>query len=249
MYQTIIFIDLDGTLMLNPFETAVWPVIIGELVQKTGQPSSTIIQMIEDENAARQLDDSVSPIVAMDMDDVSNTVAKQLGVTLSANVIDLVLANAASHSSVIDYAHEALQELTAPHRALIVATKGLARYQLPVLHALGLAKHFTAILTPDTHSGLKKHRHFFGDWADRGNLRIMVGDLYEDDVLYPGGHGFKTLWKPASSLIPASLRPYDPFSRGQYYPYLAHQTHSADAILLSLHELPAAVTYLEQHPT
>ena len=89
MYQTIVFIDLDGTLMINPFETAVWPTVVGELAQKTGIQSSAILQMIDDENAARQRDESVSPILAMDWDDITLTVARELGVTLTTNCTDL----------------------------------------------------------------------------------------------------------------------------------------------------------------
>ena len=247
MYQTVLFIDLDGTLMTNPFESAVWPAVVGELAQKTGLRSSAILQMIDDENAARQRDDTVSPILAMDWDDITLTVARQMGVTLTANCTELVRAHAASHSALLDYALEALHELAAPHRALVVATKGLAKYQRPVMDALGLTPHFTDIITPDTHNGLKKHRHFFGDWPQRAQHAMMVGDLYDDDVMYPSGHGFKTIWKPRATLIPDELYHLNPFARAQDFPYNAHQSAHASAILTSLRELPAAVTYIEQH--
>jgi len=247
MYQTIVFIDLDGTLMINPFESAVWPAVVGELAQKTGIQSSAILQMIDDENAARQRDDGFSPILAMDWDDITLTVARELGVTLSTNCTDLVRAHAATHSSLLDYALEALREVAAPHRALVVATKGLAKYQRPVLDALGLTPHFTDIVTPDTNNGLKKHRHFFGDWPQRAQRSIMVGDMYNDDVVYPGSYGFKTIWKPRASLIPDELYHLNPFARAQDFPYASHQSARATAILTNLRELPAAVTYIEQH--
>src|SRR5689334_15302816 len=107
MYQTVIFIDLDGTLMVNPFESAVWPAVVGELAQKTGLRPSTILQMIDDENGKRQSDDSVSPILAMDWNDICLSIARELGVTLSANCTDLVCEHAASHSALLDYALEA----------------------------------------------------------------------------------------------------------------------------------------------
>jgi FMN phosphatase YigB (HAD superfamily) len=247
MYQTVIFIDLDGTLMINPFESAVWPTVVGELSQKSGYSSAAILQMIEDENFARQRDDSLSPILSMDWDDISSVIAGRLGVTLSASCSELVQTHAASHSSLLDYAIEALRELAAPHRALIVATKGLGKYQLPVLDALGLTSLFTDIITPDSHNGLKKHRHFFGDWPERGQLAVMVGDLYDDDVLYPSAHGFKTLWKPRASLIPNELYHLNPFARAKDFPYTPDQTVHPTGILLSLRELPAAITHMEQH--
>lgn len=246
-YQTVIFIDLDGTLMINPFESAVWPVVIQELRQKSGNDSSTILQMIEDENYARQRDDTVSPILAMDWDDITLTVAQRLGVTLSANVTQLVRKHAASHSSLLDYAIEALRELAAPHRALVVATKGLGKYQRPVMDALGLTPHFQDIITPDSNNGLKKHRHFFGDWPERGQQAVMVGDLYTDDVLYPSAHGFKTIWKPRASLIPNSLYHLSPFTRAKEFPYTPEQTARPNAILVSLRELATTVTRMEQY--
>ncbi|MCA0456736.1 MAG: hypothetical protein LCI00_22375 [Chloroflexi bacterium] len=246
MFKTIIFFDLDGTLQLNPFERAVWPVIVGEITQKTGKLGHEIIQMFEEESATRQNDDSIPAVLAMDFDSICTTVAQRLGVSLINNVSDLVRAHAATHSTLLEGALETLAKLRAPHRALVVATKGLARYQLPVMNALGLTPYFTSILSPDSHNGLKKHRHFFGEWADYPALRMMVGDLYDDDVLYPGDHGFKTVWKPLPTLVPADLHAYDPFTRAQNYPYTAHQNRPADAIILALRELPALVAYMEQ---
>lgn len=247
MLKSVLFLDLDGTLMVNPFESAVWPVIVGEIAKKTGLPTSRIIQMIDDENEARQNDESVAPVVAMDWDNITVTVAQRLGVSLSHNCTDLVRTYAATHSRLLDHAHDTLKALAAPHRALVVATKGLAKYQLPVMNALGLTPFFTSILTPDSHNALKKHRSFFGNWADCAPTRIMVGDMYWDDVYYPGQHGFKTLWKPPSTIVPAALHAYDPFTRAQAFPYTAAQTRPADAILLSLRELPTIVAYIEQH--
>ncbi len=247
MYQTVIFIDLDGTLMLNPFEAAVWPQVVGEMAQKSGLLAADILQMIEDENNARQRDDNVPAIMAMDMDDISLTVAKRLGVSITINVSELVRTYAKSHSSLLEYALESLQELAAPHRAIVIATKGLAKYQLQVMDALGITPLVTDTLTPDTHNGLKKHRHYFGDWPQQAKMSIMVGDLYDDDVLYPSGHGFKTLWKPRATLIPDPISRLDPFTRAQDFPYTPEQTIHPTGILLSLRELPAAVTHMEQH--
>ncbi|MEP6985805.1 MAG: hypothetical protein ABI970_09415 [Chloroflexota bacterium] len=247
LYQTVIFIDLDGTLQLNPFERAIWPQVVGEMAQQSGLSAADILQMIEDENNARQRDDSVPAIMAMDLDDISLTVAKRLGVSITTSVTELVNTYAKSHSSLLEYALESLQELAAPHRAIVIATKGLAKYQLQVMDALGITPLVTDTLTPDTHNGLKKHRHFFGEWPQRAKLSIMVGDLYDDDVLYPSGHGFKTLWKPRATLIPDSLSHLDPFTRAQDFPYTPEQIVHPTGILLSLRELPAAVTHMEQH--
>lgn len=241
--QTVLFFDLDGTLMVNPFEAAVWPVIMGEIATQSGASLETIRQFIVEENERRQNDDAISPIAAMDWDDIAATVAQRLGVNLQAQAEALVIQHAAAHSSVLDEAHVILKALAAPHRALVVATKGLAKYQLPVLEVLGLTSYFDAILTPDSYTGLKKHRHFFGDWPDRARLKVIIGDRYDDDVLYPAGHGFKTVWK--NIFVDTDLRSKAPFERASTFPYSALQTTRADAIIVSLHELPVVISALE----
>ncbi len=241
-YQTVVFIDLDATLIINPFDRAVWPVILGEIAAQSGQTPEHILDLIAAENAARQADDRVPPVQAMDWDDISQVVASRLGVTLMASAEALVRQHTAQ-SSILDAGDAVLRELAAPHRALVVATKGLAKYQRPVLDALGLTPLFTSILTPDAHNGLKKHRAFFGEWPERARLAVMVGDLYDDDVLYPGGHGFRTVWKQPG--LSSALAAKDPFSRALLYPYSAEQPTSADAIITHLSELPAVIRRLE----
>ncbi len=74
-------------------------------------------------------------------------------------------------------------------------------------------------------------------------MREIVGDRYDDDVLYPGRHGFLPLWKPEA--LPPHLLPLDPLERAHRYPYATDQPLPATAILASLRELPALVTRLE----
>ncbi len=243
-YQSVVFLDLDGTLMVNPFETAVWPVVVGEIAQKSRETFETILDLIIAENGARQNNPAVSAVLSMDWDDITRTVAARLGVRLDAGCEAIVRECAASHSLILDNARAILAELNAPHRALVVATKGLAKYQQPVLDALGLTPFFVAILTPDTHHALKKHSAFFGTWPSETRLQIMVGDRYDDDVQGPAAHGFKTVWKRAS-LAPA-FQKKDPFARALMYDYAPEQTTPADAIIDSLAELPPLVRRIEQ---
>ncbi len=253
-YQSVVFFDLDATLIVNPFDSAVWPVILGEIAKKSGTSTEKIFDAIIDENVKRQNDAAVSPVLSMDWDDIVQTVAAQLNVQLEASCEALVRAHAASHSSLLDHAVDMLRELNAPHRALVVATKGLAKYQLPVLDALGLTPLFHSVITPDTHIGLKKHVKFFGDWPSNTRLQIMVGDRYDDDVRGPGGHGFKTIWKPVVSDLIFPKK--DPFAHAMLYDYELHSPRPegegpgvrvvpADAIIHSLDELPAVVRRLE----
>lgn len=246
MYQTVLFFDLDGTLMINPFESAVWPVVINEIAYKTNLPYTKIMAMIEDENDARQRDEHIAPIHAMDWDDITEHVARQLGVSITTNCTELVRSHATSHSSLLPHVHETLGQLQAPNRALVIATKGLAKYQRPVIDALGITHYFTGILTPDSYNGLKKHRRFFGDWPQRAHNVIMIGDMYHDDVLYPSQHGFKTIWKPNPSLTPDHLSLRTPFQRAQEYPYTVQQSVRPTAIINDLLELPSVIDEIER---
>lgn len=244
IYPTAIFFDLDGTLIFNTFERAVWPTLLGELATKTGQSQSELLHLIAAESATRQGDSAVTAMLAMDWDDIAQTVAHGLGVTLESNCETLMGVNAAAMGEVLDDGAAILRELNAPHRALVVATKGLIKYQQPVLDALGLSEFFTDILSPDVHGALKRSRTFFGDWPKAARLCIMVGDSYEDDIEMQGSFGFKTIWKQPK--LSSLLQKKDPFTRALLYEYDAGQSVTPDAIVTSLAELPAVVRRMEQ---
>jgi FMN phosphatase YigB (HAD superfamily) len=242
-YESVVFIDLDATLINGPFERAVWPEVLGELARKSGYSEDKLREYIEIENEERQHNPTVAPTAAMDWDDIVETVAKRLGVKLEASVVALANAHA-SNSFVLDEGKSVLRELAQPHRALVVATKGLAKYQRPILDALGLTSLFSDILTPDTHNTLKKDKAFFGDWPRQTRLQIMVGDRYDDDVAGPAAHGFKTIWKVAD--LNPKLKSDDSFERARLFEYAPNQPTPADAIICSLQELPNVVKHLEK---
>jgi putative hydrolase of the HAD superfamily len=245
LYESVLFFDLDGTLMVNPFGGAVWPRVMADLQAQTGQAADDLYTLIEAEYDSRQADLLSDPIHAMDWDDITRTVAARLGAELRYDLVALVEQYAASHAAVLDDGLELLPHLQSPERALVVATKGLARYQQPVLDALGLTPHFSAILTPDVHHGLKRDRAFFGDWPGQGRTAIMIGDRYDDDVLYPSGHGLRSIWKPAQDQVPKSLHTLDPFERAQQYPWTADQPAHAEAIIFHLRELLTVIPAME----
>lgn len=241
--QSAVFFDLDHTLISGPFGVGVWPNLLRELSAKTGLDRDEVYRLMLAENEARQLDRSIPAVVAMDWDDIAATVAGRLGVTdLEANVCALAAAHA-GQSTVLDGGREMLAALAAPHRALVVATKGLAKYQQPVLDALRLTPVFAAVLTPDSHNALKQQPAFWGDWPGRVRLGIMVGDRHDDDVAGPAAVGFKTIWKMDE--LPDRLQARDPFTRALLYPYTPEQTIPADAIVTALAEVPDVVRRLE----
>lgn len=242
-FQTVIFFDLDSTLIDGPFKPVVLPAILEELAASGLEPAA-LRRLLVEENFRRQADPTCPPTVAMDWDDIFQALGRQLGVPVTTNAEALIRAHAGPpYSTLHPGALAALQALRTPERALVLATKGLRKYQQPIVDALGLTPYFTAMLTPDTHQALKRDRAFYGAWPEQAGLTIMVGDYYEDDVLPAHTFGFKPVWKPA--LLPAELQALDPFARAAAYPYTAGQPVRPEAIILSLAELPEVILALE----
>src|SRR5438105_2587111 len=127
--NTILFIDLDGTVMTNPFWTVVFPTLSDELSQKTGKNPDTIIKELIDENK-RRLEQSVGSY-AMDWDDIAATVANNCGVKLVSSVIDLVRQHSGPpYTSILDDAALVLKSLAQQKPRKVIATSmGLSKYQ------------------------------------------------------------------------------------------------------------------------
>ena len=246
-FQSVVFVDLDATIIRGPFESAVFPVLFAELAQKSGLAVKEIRRLVIQENLDRQQDVNYPAIRAMDWDDVFDTVAARLDVKLETKAVEIANSHAGPpYAAVLDDADQVLNRLASPHRAIVAATKGLRKYQLPVLDALSLTPLFTDILTPDVSHALKRDPAFYGQWPVSARLQISVGDHYEDDVVSPRQFGFKAVWKvdPPDECKWGSLE--QPFTRPANWRYLAGQSVRPDAIIFWLHELPQVVAGLEE---
>ena len=244
-WPCVVLIDLDATILRGPFESAVFPVVLAELAVKSGLDMKEARRRVFQEYLDRQEAPGIPATLAVDWDDILDTVAARLGVRLEAKAVEIANSHAGPpYSAVLDDAGQVLQSLANPQRAIVVATRGLRKYQLPVLDALGLTPLFTDILTPDVHHALKQDVAFYGHWPRSTRLQISVGDHYEDDVAAPSRFGFKTVWK--LNAPDGDLSQADPFDRPIRFNYSSHQTTRPDAIILSLHELPQVVGELER---
>lgn len=244
-WQSVLFVDLDGTIIHGPFESAVFPAVFSELARKTGLDEKEIRRLAIQENVDRQRDAKCSAVHAMDWDDIFDTVAAGLGVKLDAKAVELANSHTRPpDTTLLDEADQVLRQLISSRRAIVVATKGLRKYQLPVLDALGLTPLFTDILTPDVNGVLKNKWAFYGDWPQAARLKISVGDHYEDDVVPPRRFGFKTIWK--RNPTDDAWNYLDPFERPASFDYAEGQAVRPDAIIVSLSELPRVVEELEE---
>ena len=239
------FVDLDATIIRGPFESAVFPVVFAELAQKSGLDVKEVRRRTIQEYLDRQQDSNVPATRAVDWDDILNTVAERLRVKLEAKAVDIANSHAGPpYAALLDGADQVLKQLASPGRAIVVATKGLRKYQLPVLDALGLTPLFTDILTPDVNNALKNDIAFYGRWPEMTRLQISVGDHYEDDVVAPCRFGFKTIWKLNDPNT--GLEKRDPFARPIEFLYTKDLPIRPDAIIFSSCELPVVIARLEE---
>jgi FMN phosphatase YigB (HAD superfamily) len=249
MLRSVVFIDLDHTLFEGTFESAVFPIVLGEISAQTGLSVPALKELARQENLSRLEKLPGNAIAAMDWDDIFATLAARLGANLKSVASELAQEYAhPPHISLHDGAHQALGKITArpSQRALVAATKGLRKYQLPTLTALNLLPYFDELITPDSHNAIKQERAFYGDWSQRADLSIMVGDTYVDDVLPAHSFGFKTIWRPDLPEAQAlhSLSPFERPAKVENYPN--DGKIRPDAIILNLAELPDVLEQIEQ---
>lgn len=225
MRKTLLFIDLDGTIMLNPFLSAVFPAFERGLV--AFDPAATMPDLPHEflaEQRARLAQPNADPVWVMDWDDICAVVARRYGWRHTVSITDLVVEfSRPPHIALLDEADTILRQIKTETRVLIVASMGLSHYQLPVLRALGIAGLFADFLMPDLTGALKTDPRFYARYAAVDALKISVGDNVVDDVLRPQSFGFRTIFKAAQP--PSSAQP--------------------DRVIASLVELPAALASLE----
>lgn len=244
-YKSVVFVDLDNTIIEGPFETAVFPIVFQELSDKTGLSISEIRRLIVQENFTRQKDKTISASLSMDWDNITNTVANKLGVNLDSQVLDIVISHVTPpYSIVLDNAIEVLKYIARPDRAIVAATKGLQKYQWPILNGLGILDLFSDVLTPDITNVLKNNMDFYKKWAGLAKNRFSVGDHYDDDVVAPVSFGFFSIWKAKPRL---ELEKLSPIERIKHYPYPNNGSVYPSAIIFELRELPSVLDELETH--
>ncbi len=240
--QPTLFLDLDGTIMRNPFWPAVFPLVSAHLAQRSGESATAITAMIVAESARRGAS-AAEAAVSTRWDDIVQTVAQRLGVACDLSVEQLVVEH--SHPpniAALDGAERILPAVRAAGWDIIAATHGLTIYQIPVLRALELLPLFSDIVAPDNRGCLKQERAFWLPYLDQRRPLVNVGDLYEDDVVPAKTFGMSVIWKtkPPANVAAES----DPFVRARMVALPAGQIVRPDALIVHLSELPEALKTL-----
>ncbi|MEL6524129.1 MAG: HAD family hydrolase [Chloroflexota bacterium] len=254
MPTTLLFFDLDATLVENQFSRQAIVPLLQEIAEASDLTIEQLGRAMGDENWRRQ-QETPNDKLTMDWQDIVDFLANKHGVTLSERVDERWQAVASADGvDVLDNAPDVLHALKAPHRNIILSTKGLRKYQMPVLEVTGLKAHFDDILTPDITGYLKTKPAYFAKYNDTDALKIQIGDHYYDDIICAREKGYQCILRAPID----ALREIDPFERPQQLVHHREQIKTyprtgteivPDAVVVSLEELPPIIEKMEAQST
>jgi putative hydrolase of the HAD superfamily len=253
----IIFFDVDSTLVENRFSRRVVETLFAPVAAATGLTVQALAREMGAENERRQRTDPDHPLT-MDWRDIAEYVAAQHGQTLQDDLDALWVAYAnADEVDVLDNAPTVLAALKAAGHTLVVATKGLWKYQEPVLRVTGLLPYFDDVLTPDRTGFLKTSPGYFHRYQQDASLPqpfVQVGDHFYDDVICARRNGFLSVMRAPTPALQQALRDLPPAQRPQHlHAYRAHiPTYPAEPtdllpheVVISLEEVPGLLEALD----
>ncbi|GGJ23293.1 HAD family hydrolase [Deinococcus roseus] len=201
--------DLDGVLMQNPFGKGVIPFLARHVHQQTRQELDfeTFRQQFR-----KQLNQGFSSrtlagkhVDAFNWDAIMLEVAQNYGLNHMPDVSQIVKAHCTpEYIHLLPGAKEGLQLLKDAGLKLIVATNGYARYQVPVLDALGILPFFDEVRAPETHGYAKPQPELLSG-AD-----LHIGDKLCHDILAANRAGIQSIWiHPEAKPIEIALEEED----------------------------------------
>jgi FMN phosphatase YigB (HAD superfamily) len=262
--QTICLVDIDGTLVENRFSFKAMRDLLEDVLPHTNKTLQEIAPELWRENTHRQQSDPDN-VLTMDWHDIVATVAQRYGVMLERSLDDLWRHYASADDVTInDDAPSVMETLREGGRKLVIATKGLSKYQYPLLDVTNLRDYFDEVLAPDITGYLKTTPAYFSEFLARQmqdygeeTCYIQIGDHYLDDVICPVQNGFYSIMRAPIEV----LRDLDPFERPAYlhlhrkdistYPNEAPYDVQPfpvrpHAVVYSLQEVPAVVERIER---
>ena len=227
--HTILFIDLDGTMVKHPFEIEIMSTVYEKISEEKGIDGHRVKQIIRDEEHMRV---KAGRFDRYDFDDIVRTVAKRLGIQWNIDLSEKI--RSADIPSTLLYPHvkETLEELKKKKYTMYLATNGLYRYQNPILEKLDLKKYFDDVITPDKVGCHKDSFGYFKKYLFDGFPAIMIGDEYISDIYYPKKFGLKTVW---------IRRPGTANEAIDWWLPVKEHIEKADAIVQEIDEIPTTL--------
>lgn len=198
-----VIFDLDRVLIQNPFMFGVFPDVCERLrpyVPKDVPEEDAdhwIVARIYRRH--RELLLAGDWVPSSDWDGIVNHVARELGYDRDIDVTGLVRHYARPpYIAAYPDAVAVLPWLRQNAKSLWWISNGFARYQVPVMEALGLQPYFDGYFAPDTHGSVKPYAAIFdAAVAAAGEDRtqgVMVGDSLSTDVAGGMRSGLYTVW-------------------------------------------------------
>ncbi len=245
MKRTLLFFDLDDTILQNPMVDAVFPAIFDHF--RSYHPELT------DEILWKELNGILYPryharkIEAFDWDEMVQQVARKYGIPFDTPIEKMIEENAHSpYLKIFDHVHEVLSALKADGKySLAIGTNGHWRYQKPSVKALGLLDYFDYILTPDLTGYLKGAPGFYQSALNGSKLQITIGDQYDADVEEPLQLGFHAIWRPAQLPV-GTDRDQSPFERALAMEIPNPYSLRADAVITGFSELIPVIEEIDR---
>ncbi|RLG76936.1 MAG: hypothetical protein DRO12_03425, partial [Thermoprotei archaeon] len=166
-----IYIDLDNTLVINPMNKYVFPVVYREMSDHLGLEPDYVRRLL----IKKHLEYIVkNPLLAYDWDFLMKCVVRDLGYPKNVNLLELHLENC-HKAEVLDNAVEILEELASSGYHIVIATNGLWKYQRCIVEHTGLKHVVDAVLTPDATGCLKNSSNYYY-LLRPAKLMLSVGD-------------------------------------------------------------------------
>ncbi|MDX6682602.1 MAG: putative hydrolase of the superfamily [Solirubrobacteraceae bacterium] len=186
------FVDLDYTVLVNPFWPAVFPYFARHVAaQSPSLPTAEAV--IEDLMRRSRALVRGGDVAATDWDRLMSEGAAGFDVTWSEPVVALVEQHR-DHARTIDGAHDMLAALRRAGWTCVAASAGYRRFQLPSLRHLGLLDCFDGLRFADDAGTPKSHLAFYGSIPKTVTHVASIGDSYVEDCLYPARFGFTAIW-------------------------------------------------------
>jgi len=219
--ETTISFDLDRVLLPEPLKDTVFADLVDRLAQEVGPRWGWSPMRAREEirrrvwqEFTRQSHNGHHSVEAFDWDANFGRVAQVLGATQAIDTGSMVKEFCQHPQDIPAYPEvpQVLEELQHRGVRLLVITNGYARYQMPLLRALGLAPFFHRIVTCDQAGHTKParaiYRHAF---ANLNGRKIHVGDRLLHDVYGARRAGLEAVW--LNRCLPAGIDGLPPAAR------------------------------------
>lgn len=225
--QTVIFVDLGGTIATSPVRMYIFPEVAQEISEKAKVSLAEVTSSLATETRQRRSMSHADVTWVMDWDSIVDTVARYYGVRINESILARTHRYAkTTYCRILDSANIHLMQLRdSGNRRIVLASMALLRYHSIVIDALEITGLFSDILTPDTTGFLKTSPNFYRSFIDRvgdNHLFVNLGDNFEDDVVSPSQLGFMTILKMRTAVFPE----LDPFERANIVSLYTEKIHN-----------------------